>query len=356
MAKPRIIITFSSPVDELIGVCPHAAGVTREWVENDFGTASFFLAGTTPNLTAFLADGNIVRIYEEGVPTWVGMVDEQQWQNGSVILQLKSAEWFLQGKVTRQGLLLGARGGGASAGSIASTLFTSAMASCRVKNLKAGVFDATAVHFKQYDYADLFTAFTGLVETDGSAFWVDSNLKVHFRNARGHDLSMETAPLVLYENTQLHGVKVTRRISSVFTAMLAMGDGSSLGAKPKYGVARNNPHIFRARIVNLSGYQVPSALVGPARAQLAQESQPEFLLDATMARYGEADGGRFQFAEWGKFWVGDTVRAVLYSMNKTFNARVRVVGIGKDEEDTLRLVVKVISSADPYPLIPWSPA
>ena len=352
----RIIAEFSSPYDELLGICPWVTNVSREWVHNDTGTATFSLAGTTPNLAAYLADGNIVRLHEEGVPTWIGLVVEQSWVGGNVTVGLLSAEWLLTGRITKQGISLGSSGG-ATAGYIAQALFTSAVSqSSLIKNLKPGTFDATPKHFKQYDYVDLFDAFSDMAASDGSAFWVDTNLRVNYRNLRGSDLTAGSTPVILFENTQLVDVRVTRRISNVTTAVVALGEGSSIPAKPKYGAAKPHPRLVRAKVLNLSGITSAAGLVGPTQQQLNAEIEPELLVDCTMSRYDERPAtGRVQFPEWGRFWMGDVVTVVLYSMPSVIEMRALVIGVSIEEEDTLRLVLKLIPQMNTLPFISWYP-
>src|SRR4051812_10375543 len=86
---------------------PHAADVTRSWVKNEIGTAEMTFPITTPFLWAICDWGRIIRIHEYGLPAWVGSVVEREWSEGGVTLHLKSAEWHLAKKVTRQGLILG---------------------------------------------------------------------------------------------------------------------------------------------------------------------------------------------------------------------------------------------------------
>lgn len=352
----RIIAEFSSPRDELLGVCPYVSDVSREWIFNDFGTASFSLPGTTPRLYEFVNWGNIVRLHEEGVPSWVGVVTERKWNKGNVQLNLKSAEWLLQKKITRQGLLLGANGG-VAAGAIASALFYSAaIRSNRVQNLKPGNFDATTMHFRQYDYVDLFDALQEMAEKDGAAFWVDTDLFVHYRNRRGVDKSQGNYPIVLYEDTQLIDVELTERIENVITAAMALGAGDSLTAKPKYGVAINHPRLFRAEVMNQSGVKTPAGLVEPTKAIIKERSEPELLVDATMLRYDNKRDGTPQFAEWGKFWLGDIVKLVLYSTGYPLEVSAQLIGAGIDEENKMRLVSKLVNlPVPPYEYLAWTP-
>ncbi len=352
MASQRIVAEFSSPLDEPIGVCPFISGVQREWIFNDFGSASFFLAGGTPNLARYLVDGNIVRLHEEGVPSWVGMADEQTWRNGSVHLKLKSAEWLLSGKVSQQGMVFAS--GQDTTGQIAHALFQSAAVhSSRIDNLRPGVFDASTRHFRRYDYVDLYDAYTDLSSVDGSAFWVDADLKVHFRDQRGRDWSGDNNPVVLYENLQLVDVTVTRRISSMYTAILGLSNGKDLASKYKYAAAKAHPTIFRGKVVNYN-VNTLSQLYGPVESQLSQEVEPEFAVDCTMLRYNARVDSRPQFSEWGRFWVGDIIRMVLYSMATPLDVRVKVLGIGMDESDKIRLVVRPVDYLQtPYPLIGW---
>lgn len=353
MASQKITAMFSTATDEPIGVCPYASSVTREWVFNDFGPASFYLPGSTPNLSRYLQDGNIVRLFEEGVPTWVGMADEQGWAKGSVQLRLKSAEWFLSGKMTPMGMQFTT--GTQTSGQIAAALFQAALRSARIQNLKPGTFDATPVHFKQYDYADLFDAFSELVDADGSAFWVDDALRVHVRNQRGNDLTTIPQPVVLYEDHQLVDVTVTRRITNTNTAIMALSNGANLASKYKYGVAVAHPTLFRAKVENLN-VNALAQMEGPANQLVDRAVEPEVLVDCTMLRYNTRVDGRPQFAEWGRFWVGDIVRLVLYSMASPLDVRVKVLGISKDESDKIRLVVKVLDQFNNAPIIRWAPA
>src|SRR5262249_35645902 len=153
-----------------------------------------------------------------GVPPWVGLITERSASDGAVQVQLKSAEWLMQKKLTGSGLTFGAQGGDTSA-TIAYGLFQSAyLHNCRLPNLRPGAFTATRQHFKQYDYVDLYEEIRKLADEDGAAFWIDENLLLHFTNTRGTN---KTTTIKLREGKHLVNVRTSESAEDVLTAAVS---------------------------------------------------------------------------------------------------------------------------------------
>lgn len=332
-----ILLEWRGPFDYGPQVTPDASEVSRSWVLNDAGEGGLFLPDSTPNLSQIIKWGNLLRIYETGVPTWAGIALERSWESGGVRLSLKSAEALLQKKVSRQGLIFG-QIAAVSAGEIAREVFRSAYQSNNpFPTLKAGTFDATKTHFKQYDYVDCFETLQKLAEEDGAAFWVDpDSLAVNFRDQRGSDTSV-----VLYENRHLFDVKIIEQATDIVTAVLALGEGNDIPSKPKISMQWwSAADYFAAEVLNVNGATYPEALIEPAKEYIRQRALPRTVIDASFAKVD---------ATWGAFGVGDTIEIITTRAYETFfvhgnSARVKVLALEKGEADTYRCV---------FEFIPW---
>lgn len=332
-----ILVEWRGPFDYGPQVTPFASDVSRTWVLNDAGEGSLFLPDSVDNLNQIVKWGNLLRIYERDVPPWAGIILERAWENGGVRLSLKSAEALLQKKITRQGLIFG-QTAATAAGAIAREVFRSAYQNNNpFQTLKAGLFDATKTHFKQYDYVDCFETLQALAEEDGAAFWVDpTDLTVNFRDRRGSETSV-----VLYENVHLFDVRVVEQATDIVTAVLALGEGSDLPSKPKITMQWwTVAEYFAAEVLNVNGATYPEALIEPAKERIRQQALPRTVIDANFAKVD---------ATWGAFHIGDTIELVTARAYDTFfvrgsKARVKVVGLEKGEADSYRCV---------FEFVPW---
>lgn len=323
----RINTVWRSPLGEVLGATGYASNVSRSWVLNEYTTASVFFPATTPRLDEIIGWGNIISFYEEGVQPWTGVVgDERAWYDGGVEVQLKSAEWLLFRKLTRQGMVLGgsADAGGASAGTIAWSLFESAILRNGWGPLRPGLFDASRRHFVEYSYADLYEAYRKLSENYSAHFWVDSDLFVHFRDRRGRDKS---ATVKLFEDRHLTDVKVIESAADVLTAVVALGEGSDLVSSPKKTLIVDNRYFHRAEVVKFPGVVDAESLVGPVTELLEKRQHPRVAVDANIVNVNGV---------WGDFFIGDTISLVVYSTGTPQEIKATVLGLELGTDDKMR--------------------
>lgn len=342
----KIIVEWGNEYDYAKAVTPHAAGVSRTWVWNDIGTATVAFPMTTPQLSKIIEWGQTIRIHEDGVPSWSGVVEGREWSAEGVALQLKSAEYLLTRKITGQGLFFQP---GTRAGAIAYGLFVSAyLKNNYIHALKAGIFDASKPHFRlPYDYADLWTELKALADEDGAALWVDENLHVHFRNTRGSDKS---ATIKLREGKHLTNVRVHETIADAITAAVALGNGAEIQNKPQVAIKWDtDAKYFRAEVLNFSDINEREGLREPTRQTIRERGVPRVTLDADFIRTPSGE-------HWGAFFIGDVVEVEVSSYLGWPYFRARVLGIEMAGEDVMRLVLEIIPrSNNDFVFSAWTP-
>lgn len=353
----KILVEFRDHYGWFPALTPYAANVERTWVHNDIGTASFTLPLTTPYLYSITKWGRIFRILEDGLPPWVGVAEEREWSESGVTLSLKSAEWLLNKKVTRQGLAFTA---GTAVGTIAHGLFTSGyLGSSIVRPIQAGIFDASTPRFVEpYNYADAWEEMKKLADEGGCAVWVDSDLKVHFRASRGTDKS---ASIKLREGTHLVGVKIKETIADALTGAVTIGKEVN-GVRQKLATSYNGDLGYeRLQALSFDNTADYDGLLALTKQEIADRVFPKLTVDAEFVK---ATGSAF----WGQFFIGDTVELLLSSypnynaytgQMEPFAQKARVLGIEIGGEDQMRLVLETRNPfADPnrLPFIGWTPS
>lgn len=335
-----IQIAVASPSDEMLLVTRDIAVTQRTWVRNDAGTATIVVATNHPKLTTICGEGNILRIRQYGIPTWVGQVVTRDWTDGQMTLGLRSAEYLLKGKRTGQGRVYGAKDA-TTVGAVAADLFqNAAVVNNPVRNLQPGSFQCATATFRQYTYADLFEALKGLAEDYGADFWVDDRLRAHFMQQRGADLRND---VVLREGRHLSGVRVTEDFAEIATAVIALGEGSDVVEKPKLLNRLPSTRFFRADVLDVQKATTVDGLVEPVNQFFASRGQPRVVVDATVGKITGSYGG---------FWVGDTVRLVTrHPFLRTLVARVNGIELGQAE--TLRAVFEVVPTTTLSSAVRW---
>lgn len=328
MAKVNLI--YAAPdAAVILGSCANATAVTRTWVLNDVGTATYELPSTQPDLARIAALGAVNWLYEDGVPPFVGYVEERSGGDGAVQVKLRAAEGMLKGQLTRQGLVLGADGR-TSVGSIAYNIFISGVMHNSTVPLRAGVFDAPGARFMQYDYADVLDAYTRLAADYTAAFWVDDDLLVHFRAARGSD---KRDDIILVQGRNLVNVQITESIADTINAAVGLGDGADMATRPKKALRFTTGYQFKAEVLNLSGVTDGAAAATQTEEELRSRRHPKVTIDAELVRSAP---------EWGQFFLGDIVRVVSTAVPWEAEYICRVVGAEVGQEDKMRLVLAVI--------------
>lgn len=328
MAKVNLVYAAPDAV-RLLGSCGTATSVSRTWVLNDIGTATYELPITQPDLSRIVELGAINWLYEDGVPPFVGYVEERSWTDSSVRVGLRSAEGLLRGQLTRQGLVLGADGQ-ASVGTVAYNVFLSGVLRNSTVPLRAGIFDAEGARFVEYSYADVFDAFSKLAENYRAAFWVDENLTVHFRSQRGAD---KTGSVVLVQGRNLINVQITETIAETINAAVGLGEGNDLAKRPKKALRFTPVGQFKAEVLTLSGAADSETVTKMTEDELRKRRHPKITIDAELVKTAP---------EWGQFFLGDIVKVVSSVVPWGNEYNCRVVGVEIGQEDKMRLVLSVI--------------
>lgn len=301
---------FYTSRDQPVGGTKYIADVTRTFAWNDVGTAGFRMARSHPNIANLLAWGNIVRIVEPGLPTWVGRIEDRAWSGGGVSLNLKSMEALLEGYVTDQGLVYGTNGGATSADIVRGTA-ASAFGNGWTP-LALGSAVGPKKHFKQYDYAALSDVLKDLAAEDKAAFWIDDKLRLNYAPQRG----VVRSDITLVENRSLVNVQVTESMSEVLTNILSLGKGNDLVSQPKLLLQYPNQTYYRAEVVSFSDAIDQAHLREPATAELKKRLRPTIRVEADIVNEDDL---------WSKVKIGDTIPLGVYS-DRYLTIAAKIVG------------------------------
>lgn len=299
---------FHSPRNAPLAASKYIADVSRTWVWNDIGTASFQMPRSVPNIATLLAWGNIVRIVEDGLPTWVGTIEERVWSSGGVRVELRSMEQLLRGHITDQGLTFG-ENGGMAVGDIVRALALNAWGNGWSPISLGGIAGATK-QFKQYDYAALLDALQDLAAESKSSFWVDENLLLHFALERGR----YHADQPLRENRDLVNVTTTETRAEVLTNIIALGAGADLVDQPKLLLQYTDQPFFVAEVVDFSDAIDQLSLTVPTTEALKARLLPKVRIEADVVNSS---------SNWQKLRMGDTLPLGVYTdVYRVFDAKV----------------------------------
>lgn len=327
--------------DTLEFVTKTVAVTSRTWVRNEVGTATLVVPPSHPKLAALAEYGKIIRLVEKGFPTWVGQVVTREWDgnSGLVSLNCKSAEWILQKKLTGQGRVY-AGNSDTSAGAVARSVFeNAARENSDLRQLKAGTFNAPRTAHREFNYADLFESLQKMAEDYGVDFWVDDQLRVHFTQ-RGVD---RRATVVLREERHLTNIRIGDSAEEMITAVVGLGEGSSIPEKPKLLRKLSGTPFFRAEIFDVNGVGSEDGLAEPVEETLLTRGQPRLMVDATVEKIN---------GSYGAFWVGDIV--TLVTRNPFYRTVVaQVVGIERGEADSMRAVFGALPLNTYTRVVPW---
>lgn len=328
---------FYTSRNKPIGGTKYIADVSRTFAWNDVGTAAFKMARSLPNVSELLAWGNIVKIVEPGLPTWVGQVEDRQWSGGGVDLNLKSMEAQLDNYITDQGLVFGTNGGATSAEIVRGVTLNAWGNGWTPLNL--GGITGTKKHFKQYDYVVLGDAIRDLAEADKAAFWIDENLLLQYGPERG----VRRSNLLLRENIVLVNVTVTESKSEVLTNILALGKGNDLVDQPKLTVGYNNLEYYRAEVVDFSDAVDQLHLREPALGELRKRVAPTIRVEADIVNRNNL---------WASIRVGDMIPVGVYT-DKYVVLEAKIVGQELTSGQAMRCVFEWTPETRPVEPTEW---
>lgn len=342
-----IIIEYANEYGYAPRLCPHAADVVRTWVNNEIGTASFFLPATTPNLLEIIRFGNIISIIEAPWPRWVGTVTERDWTDSGVTVRLKSAEWLLTGKPTGISLAFPA---GSVDGFIAKGVFQSAY----LKNnpyhpIKAGIFDSNQPRFiEPLEYADCWETLLELAEDGGSSVWVDEDFYLHFRRQRGTD-KRETVKL--FEGTHLVELRVVESIEDAQTAGIAIGAEHN-NTRAKSARRLQQPlGYFRAFATDYNKLYGDIQLRDALQKDINDRAAPRLTVDVSFVKTKLGN-------LWGTFFIGDIVELNLTSYapeGQNTTLTVQIIGLEISGEDKVRMIMNVVPETPSYIFDTYTP-
>lgn len=327
----KITATLTTPQGLTLASTSHLSNVKRTWVVNDAGTASFMMPAALPETALFLRRGHIVRIYEDNLPPWVGVVERRRFKGNAVTFECKGAEWFLHKRPMQQIVV-----GDGDLGRVAEQCFLSA-------NQLSGAWTPVTTRdfqyggpavFKEYEgYKDLWETLKGLADEHHWNVWVDSSMTVHFRHSRGSDKSGQ---LFLYENKELTDVDVTEDEAEAVSNVLAIAGGSgNITERAKFGYAVPTQDFWRAEIINVDGAVGAAELEPAATRHLRKNFFPRITIDATVVSIGNL---------WAQLHLGDTVSVVTYQGGNR-RSKTKIIGMEVSEPGKMRCVFEVVDDS-----------
>lgn len=323
------------------GLTKTASNIVRSWVKNDTSTASFEIAADNPKAASILKTGNIIRIRETDVPTWVGLIEEYKKEGGVYQCNLKSAEWLLQKHITPQtvnvpaGTALNVAVEQLVAAGIYSAVGGTPLIMQPVRPMGFAVF-------KQWQYADVFEELKKLCDEFGIHFWVDASLNINVAAERGQDYR-STQLAHLRENRNFLDVVVTQSINEIVTAVVALGEGNDIAAKPKAGRRIPHPTIFRAEQIEAKGATTPEMAQVAADNYLRAHYYPRVTIE------GRLTNNR---AIWKYINIGNFVTIVLADGTKYQSI---VEGMQLENDGTMRLVFTALNTTPLPTIMAWYP-
>jgi hypothetical protein len=329
---PQTVLAYTLPDGSDLRVSPFATNVSRAWVLNDVGTATFDLPAETPDLARVCQFGALHWLYEDGVPPFVGEVEQVSFSDtGTVSVGLRSAEYLLRGQITRQSVLFG-ESSPVSAGAVAAGVFESAVTRNGRSPLRPGVFDAENATFLKATYADCFDVFSKLTEDHKAAFWVDDHLRVHFRGRRGSD---KRDSVLLFQGRNLLSATVTGSVADTINAAVVVADSNNPADGRTAALRYDTTGQFRAAVLTLSGAKDQAQARQFGVDTLRERRWPTMTLEGYVPRTA---------AEWGSFFLGDIVRVVtpLVPWKNEHICRVIAAELGP-QEDQMRFVFSIIN-------------
>lgn len=319
-----------------------AANTNRTWVLNGTGSASLELSEDTPDIANIVALDTLCWLYEDGVPPWAGFVEERSWGDaGGVTLSLRSAEGLLQKQITRQSLVLGADGS-ATTGAVGYAVFESAILRNSSVPLYPGVFDAAGARYVEYQYTDAYEAISKLTENDRAAFWVDEDLRLHLRTARGAD---KREIIKLEQGINLTEVAIKESSANRINAAVGLGEGNDITTKPKKALKfGTRGGIFRSEVLSFSNAKDAETVRKLTVEEINKRRTVAVTVDCAILR---------NCPEWGNFWLGDTVTVLSTRVPWQNEYSCRVVGAEVGETDTARLILTEIPPEDGEQPVEW---
>jgi hypothetical protein len=337
------MISVHNHYDKPLLSTKYIADVTRTWVWNDVGTASFAVPRTHPRLAEIVEWGNIIRIAEPDLPTWIGQVVDRTWTKEGVQLDLRSMEATLADYITDQGLVFGADGHTTS-GAIVRAVARNAWGNGWTPVTLGGTF-VDIYHYKQYDYAVLLDILQDLAAEDKAAFWIDETLRLQYAIERG----AQRADEILIQDVDLINVSVRESRSEVLTNALALGAGSDLVSQPKLGLAYGGPlgyepaTYYHAEVLDFNEAIDQNALRAPTIAALKDRFRPKLTVEAEVIDRNN---------NWKKLRMGDYV-LIAYWADTFKTARAKIIGQELSPGSAMRCVFEVIPELPTQDPLDW---
>lgn len=339
----NVLVEWQYPWGALGGITPFAGDVTRTWLLNDIGTASFSLAATTPDLEKIIQWNNIIRIYEDGLETWTGVITRREWNRGSVTVSLKSAEYLLAKHITGKGFIAQDTAGFVGAEVLSRAVFINDGRSL----LQPGLMDARPQHFIEGDYLDCYDVFKRLTEDRKAFFWVDEGLRVNLTNERGQ---IKTDRVILREGIHFSEPIITEDAEEVLTHAVLIGKvdptaGGNIEPSKAMKVDDTENHFHRAEVLD-SEETRPENLIIPLWDVLTKRGRPRVTVDTAIINIDNV---------WSQFVVGDTIRLVLYSRPTPADLTALVAGLELSPDGLMRCVFEITDDSLNRSPEEWAP-
>lgn len=322
-----------------IGTLPGIKGVQIAWVRNDIGTLQFNMAATGLRWSdQYIRHWYRYEYHHPDLPVWTGVLtDPGNGSGGEATPVLQAAEVYYTKRYTdlwHQDIGTG--------GALAANLHR--VAARRAFGVVLGAIDNNGPeYYAEYELKKIYDALIELTERTGGDFWIAKDghthsdpWRFHWSAARGADLSASV--LIAGEIVDAPDHKQPGVDMANFLHVIGGGTGSSLEERlyiPVFNQASIDAYGYLEDRIEFNDIEDPTLLEEAGLRELYRRMIPQRQIACNI------DNRRGVF---GSFWLGDTIRAVLYKTGFVgLDTRVRVNGIQYDiDARKLGLTVEIV--------------
>ena len=340
MSARDVQVRVFKPDGTPVGTVWPVKGVNMAWVENGPAGATF----TTPKTgmrwdDLYMGELNRVEIHHENLPyVWTGVILQPVPNGPDVNVACMSLEWLFTKRFTEEWFQSIGTGG-----VIARDLYNQAIRTGRL-DAGLGALDTGGTEYYQlYELKRVSEALSELATLVGGQWWIEKRGHTHveqavfrFARKRGRDLSGS----VLLSSEIVDTPDYQRTAEPMATALYVLGGGIGSSLSERIWFYRPNKDAKRRYNLLEEVVEYPDvidlALLDKlTNTELERRGKPTKTLGLNIDNRRDT---------WGRFWMGDTVRAFLSGVEKAgLDALVKIRGIQVDvDNEKMGLVVDIV--------------
>jgi hypothetical protein len=340
MASTSGELRVYDPNHRPIGTIPNIKGVQIAWLRNDIGTLQFTMAAAGLRWsTQYIRQWYRYEYHHPDLPVWTGvLIDPGEGTGGEATPTLQAAEIYYKKRFTDlwwQDIGTG--------GALAENLHRIASRRYPFGVVLGGIANDGPEYYSEYELKNVYDALTELAERTGGDFWIEKTGHTHgdpwrfnWSAARGADLSASV--LVSGDVVDRPDHKQPGGDMANFLHVIGGGTGSSLEERlyiPVFNQASIDVYGLLEDRTEYKDIEDPTLLEEAGLRELYRRMIPERQIALNV------DNRRGGF---GSFWLGDTIRAILYRVGFVgLDVKVRVNGIQYDvDAGKLGLTVEIV--------------